>query len=197
MAWPTTQAGTTNLDSGADNPGTARADIKQNVDNVNNIITEFGTVNITSPANGQALAYDSATSSWINSGSAGTISAYLAWTPSTWTIQSDEYDLVNSVSGADLSLVAGSYQFLIQGLLTAYHTSDPPVISDLDLDNDTAGTKIDDIAISSMVTVNDIAPVSINSAHSFTLASTSNIRIDLTATSTSTTGNLSIIVYRI
>ena len=38
MSWPTTQAGTTHLDSGSDNPGSARADIKQNVDNVNDIL---------------------------------------------------------------------------------------------------------------------------------------------------------------
>ena len=36
--WPTTKAGTTHLDSGSDNPGSARADIKQNVDNVNDIL---------------------------------------------------------------------------------------------------------------------------------------------------------------
>lgn len=43
MAWPTTQAGTTHLDSGNDNPGNARADIKQNVDNVNAILDFYST----------------------------------------------------------------------------------------------------------------------------------------------------------
>ena len=41
MAWPTTQAGTTHLDAGSDDPGSARADIKQNVDNVNGIMDEY------------------------------------------------------------------------------------------------------------------------------------------------------------
>jgi len=43
MAWPTTQAGTTHLDSGSDNPGSARSDIKQNVDNVNDILDFYST----------------------------------------------------------------------------------------------------------------------------------------------------------
>lgn len=44
MAWPSsTKAGTTHLDAGSDSPSNARADIKQNVDNVNTIIDYFGT----------------------------------------------------------------------------------------------------------------------------------------------------------
>ncbi len=43
MAWPTTQAGTTHLNEGSDNPGSARSDIKQNVDNVNAILDFYST----------------------------------------------------------------------------------------------------------------------------------------------------------
>ena len=43
MSWPTTQAGTTHLDAGTDNPGSARSDIKQNVDNVNAILDFYST----------------------------------------------------------------------------------------------------------------------------------------------------------
>jgi len=43
MSWPTTQAGTSHLDAGTDNPGSARADIKQNVDNVNAILDFYST----------------------------------------------------------------------------------------------------------------------------------------------------------
>ena len=43
MSWPTTQAGTTHLDAGTDNPGSARVDIKQNVDNVNAILDFYST----------------------------------------------------------------------------------------------------------------------------------------------------------
>jgi hypothetical protein len=54
--WPTgTKASTANLDAGTDSPRLARADIKQNVDNVNAIIDMF---NIDSPTNGQILKYN-------------------------------------------------------------------------------------------------------------------------------------------
>ena len=54
--WPSgTKASTANLDSGTDSPRLARADIKQNVDNVNSIIDMF---NIDSPTNGQILKYN-------------------------------------------------------------------------------------------------------------------------------------------
>ena len=42
MTWPTTPAGTTNIDAGSDKPALARPDIKQNIDNVNAIIDYFG-----------------------------------------------------------------------------------------------------------------------------------------------------------
>jgi len=41
MAWPTTKATTTHLDDGTDNPNLARPEIKQNIDNVNDIIDFF------------------------------------------------------------------------------------------------------------------------------------------------------------
>jgi len=58
--WPTgTKASTANLDSGSDSPRLARADIKQNVDNVNAIIDMF---NIDGPTNGQVLKYNTSNS---------------------------------------------------------------------------------------------------------------------------------------
>ena len=54
--WPSgTKASTANLDAGTDKPSLARPDIKQNVDNVNDIIDMF---NITSPSDGQILKYN-------------------------------------------------------------------------------------------------------------------------------------------
>jgi len=62
MAWPSgSKAGTTNVDAGTDRPSNARADIKQNIDNVNAIIDEF---NISSPSNGDLLQYSTSTSKW-------------------------------------------------------------------------------------------------------------------------------------
>lgn len=62
MAWPSgTKAGTTNVDAGTDRPSNARADIKQNIDNVNSIIDEF---NISSPSDGDLLQYSSSSGQW-------------------------------------------------------------------------------------------------------------------------------------
>jgi hypothetical protein len=73
MAWPTSgdKASTTHLDAGTDDPGLARPQIKQNVDNVNNIIDEFGDVSITTPADGEVLTYVSANSRWENAAASG------------------------------------------------------------------------------------------------------------------------------
>lgn len=54
--WPSTKASTTNLDAGTDKPSLARADLKQNVDNVNDIID---TLFISSPSSNQILKYNS------------------------------------------------------------------------------------------------------------------------------------------
>lgn len=57
--WPSgTKASTTNLDSGTDKPRLARADLKNNVDNVNNIIDYF---NVSSATDGDILVYNSST----------------------------------------------------------------------------------------------------------------------------------------
>lgn len=58
--WPSgSKASTANLDAGSDKPSLARADIKQNVDNVNSIIDMF---NISSPTNDQVLKYNTTNS---------------------------------------------------------------------------------------------------------------------------------------
>ena len=73
--WPSgTKASTANLDSGTDSPRLARADIKQNVDNVNAVIDMF---NISSPSNNQILKYSTANARFElgsdDSGSSGDI----------------------------------------------------------------------------------------------------------------------------
>ena len=60
--WPSaTKASTTHVDAGTDQISLARADIKQNIDNVNDIIDIF---NIASPTNGDLLQYSSSTTKW-------------------------------------------------------------------------------------------------------------------------------------
>jgi hypothetical protein len=73
--WPSaSKASTANLDSGTDSPASARADIKTNVDNVNEIIDMF---NIASPTNNQILKYNSSNSRFELAADAGGISDVL------------------------------------------------------------------------------------------------------------------------
>lgn len=78
MAWPSgTKASTNNVDQGSDKISLARADIKQNIDNVNDIIDEF---NISSPSDGDVLQYNSTSGKWeqVASTSVGTAEAIWA-----------------------------------------------------------------------------------------------------------------------
>jgi len=60
--WPsTTKASTTHVDAGTDQISLARADLKQNMDNVNDIIDIF---DIASPTNGDLVQYSSSTTKW-------------------------------------------------------------------------------------------------------------------------------------
>lgn len=47
MTWPTQAVSTQHLDSGADNPALARADLKQAVDNLNSVVEELTTSGVT------------------------------------------------------------------------------------------------------------------------------------------------------
>lgn len=57
-AWPSSKAATTHLDNDRDSIGSARADLKLAVENQNKIIDMFN-LNITEPANGKILVYNS------------------------------------------------------------------------------------------------------------------------------------------
>lgn len=61
MAWPTTKASNQYTDSGQDRIADARAEINQNITNVNAIIDEF---NIASPTDGDLLQYSSSSGKW-------------------------------------------------------------------------------------------------------------------------------------
>mgnify|MGYP000373635220 CR=1 FL=1 len=63
MTWPTNKAGTTHVDQGSDSIRLARPDIKQNIDNVNDIIDTF---DITTPADGDTLEYNTASGKFEN-----------------------------------------------------------------------------------------------------------------------------------
>ena len=202
MAWPTTSASTANLDSGSDNPGLARADIKQNIDNVNAIVAEFGEVVITSPSNGQALVYDSANSRWINSGSGGTTAAYLTWAtgPSVWTVQNDQFSIVNSVSSNNLNLDAGTYDIILSGTIAAFHSNPGPEpnLNTLKLYNTTTSTDIDNIGFTQIMRTDNekFRIYGVSSAHTFTLGATTNVSITYTTDAEDVDGNLIATLYR-
>jgi len=100
--WPSgSKASTTNVDAGSDSISSARADIKQNFDNVNDIIDTF---NISSPTDGDLLQYSSSSGVWeqVASTSLGTPTAYLLTTNSN----------IGLGQGASDSTVASSFQVL-------------------------------------------------------------------------------------
>jgi|DEB0MinimDraft_3_1074331.scaffolds.fasta_scaffold00167_3 hypothetical protein len=77
MAWPSgTKASTNNVDQGSDKISLARADIKQNIDNVNSIIDEF---NIASPSDGDVLQYSSSSGKWEQTASTSVGTAEAIW----------------------------------------------------------------------------------------------------------------------
>jgi len=223
MAWPSgTKASTANVDSGSDNPALARVDIKQNIDNVNDIIDEFGEVDITSPVAGQALVYDGVNSKWINGDASGTSAAYIRASLSTtatfaatggsaaygelnMTVDQDDYSLVNSASGSDLNLDAGSYLLVISGMFNVFDSGSQPLLSDLELYNDTATSQISDLThveLTGDFVDGRVLMHTVQDAVGFTLGATSDIQIRFLAdantsgASTTIASNLQVIVYR-
>lgn len=102
--WPKdTKASTTNVDQGSDQISQARADIKQNIDNVNTIIDTFDIQpdSAGQPADGDVLQYNSATTTWrpVASTSVGGVSG-------TLVIPFGGY-VINQWSGSDAGDSAG------------------------------------------------------------------------------------------
>ena len=133
MAWPSsTKASTANVDAGSDSPSSARADIKQNIDNVNSIIDTF---DIASPSNGDILTYNSTSGAWepgaASSGGSYTSGYFRAYklNPSvantyydmTLTTDFDPSSVVN-LSGNTISLAAGTYCIIIDALTIDLNT---------------------------------------------------------------------------
>jgi hypothetical protein len=123
--WPsTTKASTTNVDAGTDQISLARADIKQNIDNVNDIIDIF---DIASPTNGDLIKYNSSTTKWEKVASTAVGSTVKAAQISFSTGQAisggyrhlislsgiqDAYGIITlSDSNYRFALTAGTYQF--------------------------------------------------------------------------------------
>ena len=138
--WPTTKAGTTHLDAGSDNPGSARADIKQNVDNVNDMID---TIVVNSPTANQILAYDTGDSRFENVDIDSIVSdagvsavavvsnatSSKAWTSSYVTVDgfTETHDpdgiLSIDVAGDTITLAAGTYLIMFDTNSKSFSTA--------------------------------------------------------------------------
>jgi hypothetical protein len=131
MAWPTTDATTTALDSGSDDPNLARPQIKLNIENANAIKNEFGTVDISSPQNEQVLRYNSSSAKWENAtlstgaGSVGSVAYYSCGTaPATGSSSAGftelaDGDSICTLSGTnniEFTPISGTYVVNISGV---------------------------------------------------------------------------------
>jgi len=183
MAWPTTKAGTTNVDAGTDLVKNARADIKQNIDNVNAIIDEF---DIATPSDGDMLIYNSTSGAWepgaVSAPAAGTlfwinVSDSVAVPGGRYTSSCSEFfdpNAVISISSNQFSLDAGTYVLFGTGSQPTYSSGGTPTYLPLILRNITDGT--DELSIS---TSGD----DFNSAiQKFTIASTKTFEFQINTT---------------
>jgi hypothetical protein len=111
--WPAaTKASTTHVDAGTDQISLARADIKQNIDNVNDIIDIF---DIASPTNGDLMQYNSSTEKWEKVASTAVGQTAQLIIPFTgWVVTEAAADGTTSSAGAEArkfrqSLLGGAY----------------------------------------------------------------------------------------
>jgi len=176
--WPSaSKASTANVDSGYDKPRLARPDIKQNIDNVNDIIDFF---NVNSPANNQFLRYDSS-------------NARFELTDSLHTqgITINDNDIATIRSNDDLNLIAnGSGYITTKSILNFDNTYKEKVNT---LTSSTNITVDCDIASIHKVTLAHNATFSLTNlseGQSVTLIITQDATGSKTGTFTSTTGTI-------
>ena len=107
--WPSSnKATTTHTDSSTDNPQNARAEIKQDIDNVNTIIDTFDLA--TTPQQGSILAYDSATGKFSSTGTQNLAKAYFIYkTFPTGLVHSGGSGLPGAADGTASQSDAGLY----------------------------------------------------------------------------------------
>lgn len=204
MAWPTTKAGTTHVDAGSDSPASARADIKQNIDNVNSIIDEF---DIASPTNGDILQYSSSSGHWDSVASssigAGANLASLTMAGGTYenvsgniyrrtvTVNFDPNSFITTTDNFQFTLGAGNYIVQANG-----HVNNPD-------DNEVPVTIYDETGASELGTLAEYREIgTVGDGHmdgqlGFTLSTQSNIsfRQD-TATIANRNINLKLVIHK-
>ena len=115
MSWPTSsKATTTHTDSPGDNPQNARAEIKQDIDNVNTIIDTFDLA--TAPTQGSILAYDSATGKFSSTGTQTLAKAYFIYKGfAVDLLHSGGSGLPGAADGTNSQSDAGTYPITSDG----------------------------------------------------------------------------------
>ena len=190
MAWPSgSKASTTNVDQPTDYISDARADIKQNIDNVNDMIDH---INISSPNNGDLLQYSSSSGKWeqVASTAVGspTVIGRISLTSGEELVESNTYRRNFSISfdpeafltkdgTYQLTLGAGNYVFLA----TPQTTDDNEV--NLQIYDETADTGLGGFGTNEIGTSGESL---VTGAATFTFASSGNVSFRVT---TSTPGN--------
>lgn len=194
MGWPSgTKAGTTNVDAGTDLIANARPDIKQNIDNVNEIIDHL---NISSPSDGDLLQYSSSSGKWeqVASSSIGASVSIvpLASPGGSFSIGDNLINLSDSTDNGDVDLnaVNNTWTFTSTGtyfvkFLGAADTATGNV--SFKIRNDTQSTYV----FTQTITNNSGLVTSFNpSVAKITVSSTSDV-YKMVVNSTSASGSLS------
>ena len=200
MAWPTNKASNQYTDSGQDRIADARAEINQNITNVNAIIDEF---NISSPSDGDLLQYSSSTGKWeqvaTSSITSGLELAYIFFTFAgaqlvtgniyrrEITVGAKSNNFINNNGSYQITLDAGTYFFQV---VTQGTATNVPVT----LYNETdAVEEISVATVSNSIFTN----TTLNATSIITLASSKNLsfRQD-TATASQRNTNLDILVHK-
>ena len=103
--WPSgTKAGTTNVDNPNDLVVDARADIKQNIDNVNDIIDTFS---ITSPNDGDVLQYNSTAGTFSPVAGVGVGTAVVQFNSNLSNVSNQPYTGGFTIVGSSTDISAG------------------------------------------------------------------------------------------
>ena len=148
MAWPSgTKASTANVDAGTDSITSARADINQNFDNVNDIIDHL---NISSPSDGDLLKYSSSSGKWeqVASTSIGSNTKFAIFALHnvteelvtgniyrrllTISLDPDNIMDIDSTGDFTFNLGAGTYILIPLSILAPDATADPSLHNDTD-----------------------------------------------------------------
>jgi len=177
MAWPSgTKASTDNCDQPSDLIANARADIKQNIDNVNDVIDTF---NIASPSDGDLLQYSSSTGKFepVAASAVSTVSEVMIKT-TTMNANSanDQIPLIEIFDSNSIATFTANTFTLPAGNYVMYNTTEL-ILTTSATDSITLRNETDGSDIGVFVEQADGAAQRITGFIEFTLASTKELSL--------------------